>query len=408
MLTKILSFIFVFQIFLSIYGQEHLNTTLVSHYGSGSPNCVDTKNEIVFVNLKHVIKIFDVSDVNKPIRVGEILIDCNTFKLSGDILFVGTDAGLRLFNISDITNIQEIVSSETTNNENFNIGRIAIENDRAYLLIDGNKISIVDISNINFISELNRFNLDGANHSKLFAKNNYIYVIRGAVGTKVYNLEDPNLPVYVTTIPPLRHIDYPWYDYSNIAHIVFKDDYAIITHTDAGLLLVDISNPDNPTRVDTFFSAFANREAIFYGDTLYLSDNNFLHLIDFSNILNPDIIAFYDVGTDDYQVRSTYKFNDCLILNGTKIIKPVGSSGFDLIWEYKPFHSANFVQYFNGYCYVSDSYNGLYTFKLDCFSQPTLVKLIELPGPLTITQSFVIINDYLIIGLGAGGIKVKK
>lgn len=140
---------------------------------------------------------FNLTDPLNPTNESKIGISwgIETMFLSGNTMFLGTQTGMLVYNVADVTNPVFI--------SNFwhatGCDPVVVQNNRAYVTIRGgnrcgslvNRLDVLDISNIKAPSLMRSYNMVGP--YGLGINDNVLFVCDGTAGLKVYNAADPYL-----------------------------------------------------------------------------------------------------------------------------------------------------------------------------------------------------------------------
>ncbi|MDH6099509.1 pre-peptidase C-terminal domain-containing protein [Anabaenopsis sp. FSS-46] len=152
-------------------------------------------------------------------------------------------------------------------------------------------------------------------------------------------------------------------------------NYAYVADYGAGLQIIDISDPANPTRTGGYDTSGYARGVEVVGNYAYVADSSAgLQIIDISNPANPTRTGGYDTpgSAEGVQVVGNYAYVADEWSGGLQIIdisyptKPTRTGGYDT------FARAYDVQVVGNYAYVADEWSGLQVINISNPANPTL------------------------------------
>ena len=202
---------------IQLFGQSESETKMVGRWAAGPPYAFTVENNIVFTASGGILQTLDISDPSNP-------------KLLGQVATSGV--------INDISKDGHYV----------------------YLAEGDSGLKVIDVSNLANPTQVSELLLPGP-VNKLIANNQTLYVAEGRWdggqwigGLRTLNVSDPFNP------QPLGFYVSP--GESNFISLV--DDYIYINKNFVEILIIDISDLNNPSLVSTVDARFGNT---------YLSDN---------------------------------------------------------------------------------------------------------------------------------------
>ncbi|MHA1339689.1 MAG: hypothetical protein ACTSRZ_05970 [Promethearchaeota archaeon] len=245
---------------------------------NGLTHAIDVKvyNDIAFVidSEKHFVCI-NVSSPENPSFISNKsfggITDNIAFEIDGTIAYFFIDTYMRILNISDLSNIQEIhnqtLPSVVRDSE--------IYNDILYLALGTNGVSNINISNplqpITYPAILS-----GKNTKGIYINNGYLYVACGTDG--LYSIEIGE------TLTELNNINV---NSSNLAYITGDNSAIIASTTDGKLLVFDATDPANLRYMFSKDVGYNIRKMRKSGIFLYGSGEHGLTLFKLRDQLNP-------------------------------------------------------------------------------------------------------------------------
>jgi len=118
----------------------------------------------------------------------------------------------------------------------------------------------------------------------------------------IYDLSDP----IFLAIPGIINLTYNGSS-TAVRSIARKDDYLYLGCLTEGVIIVDISDPDNPEQVATYDMQGWVQNIKIEGDFLYLANGNGLQIYDITNPLYPTVRGFWD---SNYSMYNFVLFED--------------------------------------------------------------------------------------------------
>jgi len=202
----------------------------------------------------------------------------------------------------------------------------------------------------------------------VYVSGKYAYVADDDAGLKIIDISDPTSPTVVGSCST-----------PNIARGVYvSGKYAYVTNYVAGLQVIDISDPSSPTITGTCDTQSA-RGVYVSGEYAYIADGpEGLQVIDISDPTSPTIVGSCDTGwAEGVYVSGKYAY----VANGGAGLKVIDISDpgsptvvgtCDTIW-------ANGVYVSGKYAYVADSNKGLRVIDISDPTSPTIVGIRDTP-----------------------------
>jgi len=130
----------------------------------------------------------------------------------------------------------------------------------------GSQISIYDISDINNIDQIGTINASNNSWSSSKVINGYLFHLNSSGGMQVYDIMDVTQPSMVFSTGD----DF----YGRAYDIAFQDSLAFVAARQGGLMVYDISNMNEITFLDTFFTENHIDAVITHGDKIIIGDRN--------------------------------------------------------------------------------------------------------------------------------------
>lgn len=198
--------------------------------------------------------------------------------ITGDTVFIASGGGVMIMDVT-IDSAPQLIS-EIRARGIIDHMYYDYATKQLYLAAYFSGFEIWDLSDISNPSRISRTPVDGLPRGGVYAYQNYLYVITVVDGIQIYDISDPANPVYVSTT-----------DLSGWGWDFFPDDnfLYIRTYNPYAIRLYDLTNPTSPVLRDSYTTGAPS--SIFVKDGLgYMSDlNQGLVIIDVSH---PDNLTF--------------------------------------------------------------------------------------------------------------------
>ncbi len=199
-------------------------------------------NTLVFGIASGDMDIYDISNLNSPVRVGQYL---DTGR-GNDIIIYGEtayyadpDEGLEVINITDPSNPEKIRTVSYT----YGAWDLYLNNELLYLGCHGLGFKVLDISNPTNPVVIRQFN-DGGEVYGVCGNSSYVFLGDLQEGVEVLNYTNPTQLVEVASYVATPH------------DIEYRGNYIYLADQDNGFLLLELSN----TEVE-----YSNDLSLYYG-----------------------------------------------------------------------------------------------------------------------------------------------
>ena len=148
----------------------------------------------------------------------------------------------------------------------------------------------------------------------------YAYVADDSGGLVVVDVSDPANPTWVGSYDPTNHA----YD------VAVSGNYAYIADRKEGLVVVDVSNPTNPTYAGNYNTSGNARGVAVSGDYAYIADGDYgVVVVDVSNPTNPTYAGSYNTSGYAHGVVVTGDYAYGLLLAEAGVHRLVRISPYD-------------------------------------------------------------------------------
>ncbi len=258
--------------------------------------------------------IIDVSNPNFPVLVGSLDTDDEALKVAvvGDRAFIADNRnGLVVADISIAANPQESGHFDTA-------GMVMdLELADSYVYVCNNdKIFILEQSDISHPKHVGFYQASGNGAGEgvhVAVDGSYAYLANGEAGLQVLDVSNPSDPTLVGG-----------QDTAGLALDIFLDgDHAYVVDGENGLVIMDISNPTLPQQVGHYDTNDIARRIVVRDGLAYVGDRfEDLQIIDVSNPMSPTFVGNWT--SEDGHVNS-------VALSGDYAYLSVGSAGLRII-----------------------------------------------------------------------------
>jgi len=283
-------------------------------------------DRLYYSNYYEGITIVDISDYENPIVLNEFAKDKNILDIyvKEDILFIGKENGLEIVNVSTPTEPETIKDFLI-----YHVANIEFVEELAYILDFWGNFYIYNMTDLSNPTLCDWLKIDGVtydfdiendilcignytggfylyNHSNpkdleficqynssgyyssyiICIEDNYLYV-QSEQGFKIFNITDVENPTFV--------VEYV-YSVGHIHNIEVLNTNAFITDLMIGIVVMDISDKNNPATIGTYDNGRGTSSSFILGNTIFANNiNGFLDILDFTNVANPTIIGQLDL-----------------------------------------------------------------------------------------------------------------
>ncbi|MCP4580191.1 MAG: T9SS type A sorting domain-containing protein [candidate division Zixibacteria bacterium] len=205
--------------------------------------------------------IIDISNPLNPIEIYPFYIwqeSINDIHVEFNYSYVTIrDEGLRIYDVSDPSNVDLIGSCSTPNDP---LG-VFVCGDYAYIADAQSGLQIINISDPEAPYVEGNYNTPGEARS-VFVRHNYAYIADYWSGMQIIDIDDPANPILVSS-----------YDMPGTAvDIYVEDDHVFIANGSHGVYAVDVSNPYEPSLIASLNTPGNTKRIHVQEDTIYVAD----------------------------------------------------------------------------------------------------------------------------------------
>jgi len=286
-----------------------VNLSIYSHIHTESQDLEISRNEqyAYLTNEDGELMVFDISDPSNPTEVMTIddtadtaLNEAYNLLVYDNYLYVTSSEGLEVLDLSDPSNPTH-TAALFDDSSTILRGNVAITRENHYLYILGeNGLGIVNIANPTEPQYLGGI-IDDA--SLLLAltrsidiENNLAY-ITGSEGLQILDVSDPT---NITSVGQIAH-SYYFHSVRHAEHYI----YVTGSSSDGGFFVFDVSDPTTPTRVNNnnLFSSNTTTMEL-DGNVVIVHAGNDIMIVDITNPTDPTIIRTIDEPFADHMTLS--------------------------------------------------------------------------------------------------------
>ncbi len=252
------------------------------------------------------LSIVNISIDSQPILVSELnsLGNCIYIKVAGDYAYLGSSTFTSV-DISDPAN-PKIMSRNS-----INANDLEIQGDYAFLvgggLVGSDDIKIFDISNPSNMQQVAGI-YQGLSSPLIKVDGNYIYLTGHSNNAQllfIYDITNPKNPTLKSSLT--TQLDVP-------LDIDVNGDYACIAQTYNGLLLINISNKNNPFIEGVPLRSLQLTAVSILGNLVYAYDKNTIRVINLNSPSNPVVeAASANILSDGTNVKLDLKGNTLFV-----------------------------------------------------------------------------------------------
>lgn len=331
-----------------------------------------------YIGMGHRLVVLDVQQPTQPVVVGRSAV------LSGSLYeltlhqqhaYAALDGNLAVFDIHNPLN-PHFVTTYPTRGPLLNM---VISGNYLYTLEDSEFINgqwqnggmrILDISSPAAPMEVGSFDQGGSNLGYgIGIKDHYIYLghLSDTSKTLVIDVSDPTNPTEIYSFPS-----------DEITGIAIYNDYLYLSFRDDGLFIYDLANPQMPTFINNIDDVFATSGVSVDGSTIYINHFNTTLLFDVSNPLTPVYLDEYSDLTTAFGIRSEVTAEgDYLYVAydtaGFQIIDVSTPTNISRIGEYDHFGEVRFLAVDDNYLYIPEYMEGISVVSVNPQGTPTTI-----------------------------------
>lgn len=326
------------------------NISLVSYIShTNSAGSIAVQNRYAFTSDGPSLRVYDLFDITNPQEVPSA-VDTMYFyhlQVSGTYLYVAAyDRGLHIFNIDDPTSVSEIGHCDTPDVALDLALSQSVQGRRyAYIAALGEGMRIIDISDAFHPAEISSIRVAGSALGVAVSKptpNSRTYAYISAAGLYIIDVTDPLVPKEMSEtflLGGLSDVAVQG-NYAYVAQVPYLDS-ARQQHN-GGLRIIDASNPSEPISIGFLEIPGYPWQLVVAGDYVYLAEGDSgVRVIDVRNPRNPIEVGYYIGGSaTDLTVTDDYLFVANTLFGNNNPSKGILILRFSAAQLYLPFVAA--------------------------------------------------------------------
>ncbi|MDP8238760.1 MAG: beta-propeller domain-containing protein [Candidatus Hatepunaea meridiana] len=284
---------------------EQSDPTIISEYGNQRVYGLDVSGDYVFTVTDAYLDAINISNPREPECVSQcqILGRGRDVSVQGDYAYVAEarrrlqnessrGRGLRIFNISDPENTEEIAYYGTRGD----VIKVFVYGNFAYLIDVVRGLCIVDISDPEHIGRVGCIT-ELTNMTDVFVSDNYAYVTDEDEGLFIIDVSNPRCPEIVGNLD-IRTGAKSVFVFGQYAHIAYG--------TFRGLRIVDVSDPTNPEEIGYYNTDGDASGVTISNELVFVADFTNFGIYDATEVVDYDIAPFWaEIPSDTIEVRET-------------------------------------------------------------------------------------------------------
>ncbi|MCP4580007.1 MAG: T9SS type A sorting domain-containing protein [candidate division Zixibacteria bacterium] len=377
------------------------------------------------------LKIIDFNNPQQPVEIGKSFLDGETMKLAidGDYAYVaGSKSGLQIVDISQPENPQLVYTFSTAGD----VQDVVIRGDFAYLADKNKGLYVIDILDPEQPVEVLNWNDDYV--ISVFIQDHYLYATCRPDGLLIFDLSIPDSPELISFTEivdnaedvfvdgDFAYINNSWelglliYNIADPYLPVFmgsyeeffedmwiSDNYAYIATYSADLIILDVTDPTNPTYIGGYAAERWSQALCLVDNTVYLGTN--YYGIDCIDVSVPDQIEHIGTFTTPQRIFTVNKQDDYLYAGGFHIVddsdpyNPIVMGGITLPeWTRDIYLTENYAYVVSGdnSLNIIDITNPLEPEIIGAYVAPSYMSSVEVSGDfayITVSQNGIHIVD---------------
>ncbi|MFW9923227.1 MAG: hypothetical protein ACFFDW_08085 [Candidatus Thorarchaeota archaeon] len=348
----------------------------------------------MYLSTNDGLRIVDISDITHPSIIGTLLISSGGGFLTFDdnFLFVCKgDEGLDIIDVTTKSNPQIIA----TYNELGMLVKAAIKDNIAYITNALSGLIFLDICDKYSPIKIGEWNIFG-NTVDVHIVDDYLFLADYFNGLRIFNISDLSNIQKTASVTPMYNslIIRSYYN-----HIFVDENYVYFLSAD-GMVIFSVEDKTNPYYVSNYTYSGTPNEIFVYENYTYVIDKNQgLKIINTTNIMDPTLVGSSDSATSQYDVIVEDDFAYICESWGLRIVD-LSNKALPVNTHYYSSSNCKDICLRNDIAFMSSD-NGIEILNVTIKSSPSLLTTIEnYYGKLSLE------NDCLFIAMEDDGLAV--
>ena len=244
----------------------------------------DTHGGHAFALTEDGVSVLDMDEPAKARVVGslEVCSDATDIEIWESYLYISCAAsGLHIIDIDDPETPEEVSQLDMTDRAN----GLAYWHDHAYMACDNDGgLRIIDVSNRAEPEEVGYNNEPTGFAEDVWTRGPYVFVGYSYFGLKVFDAQDKTNPELIGELNPEG--------VGVLTHIYVNNEILYGADSVGGLLIIDVSEPNDPVELGRYDPTDSSREVEIQGDYAYVANNQGgLWVLDLSDPTAPQAVG---------------------------------------------------------------------------------------------------------------------
>ncbi|KPL06687.1 hypothetical protein AMJ86_07515 [bacterium SM23_57] len=365
--VKVLILLVILGALIPLYAQDSLHVSRIGCMSLGwdfmGKTCA--RGDYAYIATGYTgLRILDMSNPSNPIELGYYNTpeSATSVCLQGSYAYVADWWGdLRVIDVSNPSHPSELTWVEAGNT----ICDVACDDNYVYSLDRYGGLKVIDTSNPNQPEIIGHYQALTYNYRDLTLQGDYIYVLNGSLGLAIVDISNPYHPSEMSVF------------YNTLGYDSYVlGDYAYIA--DGDLHIINISDPTNPFEVICYPVSQNARSVSVIGSYAYIGTNLDFLIMDVSNPANPTVIMTLPLAgigkitlTPDYGLLSGGKL---YVINTTTPSFPY------LIAQYSTDMGCRCLTVSGNYAYISSVYSAPVAHPM------ARIRIVDISSPHNLTE----------------------
>ncbi len=259
---------------------QYITYLEIGYYYAPWPEEMDVKDDFIFMALADSLKVFEIQGGGTLTYNTWFVLpdDIHSFHIEGDYLYAGLESGLKVYDISDFENIQEVGGYDYETR----FCDIDVSGDKVFIAGNTNGFKILKTNDMSNIEEKYFYPYTDIPYGICFNGNVAFFSLYSR-GLQAVYLEDPLNPVNLGN-----------YETEQL-RILKYNDHAVFGLKNTGsdsLLIFDVSDVNQINQAAIITSQTGISDFVFSGDYLLINEYNLgIRVFDISDPLNPEEVG---------------------------------------------------------------------------------------------------------------------